>query len=132
MLEQLKQYFGTLAYAAARCRGHGRASRRKLLWKMGCAWLRKAAHETHDAGNKIIFVGNGGSAGIASHLAIDFSKNGGLRAHGLQRSVRSDLPRQRPRLRERLRQADRFPCAAWRFVDRASAVRGIRPISSPP
>jgi D-sedoheptulose 7-phosphate isomerase len=34
----------------------------------------------HDAGNKIIFIGNGGSAGIASHLAIDFSKNGGLRS----------------------------------------------------
>ena len=42
--------------------------------------MRKAAHEAHDAGNKIIFIGNGGSAGIASHLAIDFSKNGGLRA----------------------------------------------------
>ena len=27
-----------------------------------------------------MFIGNGGSAGIASHLAIDFSKNGGLRA----------------------------------------------------
>ena len=27
-----------------------------------------------------MFVGNGGSAGIASHLAIDFSKNGGMRA----------------------------------------------------
>ena len=40
----------------------------------------QAAHACHDAGNKIIFVGNGGSAGIASHLAIDFSKNGGLRA----------------------------------------------------
>src|SRR6185295_3206162 len=26
------------------------------------------------------FVGNGGSAGICSHLAIDFSKNGGLRS----------------------------------------------------
>ena len=42
--------------------------------------MRKAAHEAHDAGNKIMFIGNGGSAGIASHLAIDFSKNGGLRA----------------------------------------------------
>jgi D-sedoheptulose 7-phosphate isomerase len=38
------------------------------------------AHSTHDAGNKIMFIGNGGSAGIASHLAIDFSKNGGLRS----------------------------------------------------
>jgi D-sedoheptulose 7-phosphate isomerase len=29
---------------------------------------------------KIMFVGNGGSAGIASHMATDYSKNGGLRA----------------------------------------------------
>src|SRR6516164_8750527 len=39
-----------------------------------------AAHSVHDAGNKIMFIGNGGSAGLASHLAIDFSKNGGLRS----------------------------------------------------
>src|SRR6516164_958358 len=39
-----------------------------------------AAHTVHDAGNKIIFIGNGGSAAVASHLAIDFSKNGGLRS----------------------------------------------------
>jgi D-sedoheptulose 7-phosphate isomerase len=43
-------------------------------------WMRKAAHEAHDGGNKIVFVGNGGSSSIASHLAIDFSKNGGMRA----------------------------------------------------
>lgn len=30
--------------------------------------------------NKLMIVGNGGSAGIASHMAIDFSKNGGMRA----------------------------------------------------
>ena len=30
--------------------------------------------------NKIMFVGNGGSAGIAGHLAIDFAKNGGVRS----------------------------------------------------
>ena len=35
---------------------------------------------TKKTGGKIIFVGNGGSAGIASHLAIDLSKNGGIRA----------------------------------------------------
>jgi D-sedoheptulose 7-phosphate isomerase len=46
----------------------------------GCEWVRKASHAAHDSDNKIIFVGNGGSAGIASHLAIDFSKNGGMRA----------------------------------------------------
>jgi len=38
------------------------------------------AKSTHDAGNKIMIVGNGGSAGIASHTAIDLSKNANLRA----------------------------------------------------
>lgn len=33
-----------------------------------------------ERGNKLIFIGNGGSAAIASHMAIDFSKNGGMRA----------------------------------------------------
>lgn len=31
-------------------------------------------------GKKLIFIGNGGSAGIASHTAIDYSKNGGVRS----------------------------------------------------
>ncbi len=34
----------------------------------------------HRAGRKIIFIGNGGSAAIASHQAVDYWKNGGLRA----------------------------------------------------
>lgn len=32
------------------------------------------------AGRKVIFIGNGGSAAIASHQAVDFWKNGGMRA----------------------------------------------------
>ncbi len=32
------------------------------------------------AGNKIMFIGNGGSASIASHMAIDFWKNGRMKA----------------------------------------------------
>jgi D-sedoheptulose 7-phosphate isomerase len=31
-------------------------------------------------GFKVMFIGNGGSAAIASHMAIDFWKNGGIRA----------------------------------------------------
>ncbi len=34
------------------------------------------ALETTSRGNKLMFVGNGGSAAIAAHMAIDFSKNG--------------------------------------------------------
>jgi D-sedoheptulose 7-phosphate isomerase len=36
--------------------------------------------ETHNRGNKLMFIGNGGSAGICSHMAIDYSKNGGMRS----------------------------------------------------
>jgi D-sedoheptulose 7-phosphate isomerase len=36
--------------------------------------------EVHDEGGTVYFVGNGGSAMIASHMAIDATKNGGLRA----------------------------------------------------
>ena len=79
MREQLNRYFGTLAELLRGAEVTDRASN-TLPLDAGCEWVRKAAHDTHDSGNKIMFVGNGGSAGIASHLAIDFSKNGGLRA----------------------------------------------------
>lgn len=36
--------------------------------------------EMKRAGGKVIFVGNGGSAAIASHQAVDYWKNGGVRA----------------------------------------------------
>jgi D-sedoheptulose 7-phosphate isomerase len=38
-------------------------------------WLR-----TRERGGRVIFIGNGGSAGIASHLAIDLSKNASVPA----------------------------------------------------
>lgn len=41
------------------------------------------ARRVHAAGNKLIFVGNGGSAGISSHMATDYSKNGDVRAMAL-------------------------------------------------
>ena len=36
--------------------------------------------ESHKQGKKLIFIGNGGSASIASHMAIDYWKNGGIRS----------------------------------------------------
>jgi len=41
------------------------------------------AQTAHAMGQKVIFVGNGGSAAIASHLAIDYAKNGNIRAIAL-------------------------------------------------
>lgn len=36
--------------------------------------------QTKNKGGKIIFAGNGGSAAMASHIAVDLTKNGKLRA----------------------------------------------------
>ena len=38
------------------------------------------SHAVNERGNTIFFIGNGGSAGIASHMAADACKNGRLRA----------------------------------------------------
>jgi len=42
-------------------------------------WVRET-HENHERGGSLYLVGNGGSAMIASHMAADACKNGGLRA----------------------------------------------------
>jgi D-sedoheptulose 7-phosphate isomerase len=75
----LDSYFSTLASVLKNAEATD-DTKRKIALHEACEWFRQATHEAHDAGNKIMFVGNGGSAGICSHLAIDFSKNGGLRA----------------------------------------------------
>ncbi len=36
--------------------------------------------QSHKKGGRVWIVGNGGSAAIASHLAVDLTKNGGIRA----------------------------------------------------
>lgn len=45
--------------------------------------IEKSIHAIIDrsrSGGKVIFIGNGASASIASHMAVDFWKNGGIRA----------------------------------------------------
>ena len=44
---------------------------------------RNCVTECHERGNKVIFIGNGGSAAIASHMAVDWTKNGGVRSIAL-------------------------------------------------
>ena len=39
------------------------------------AWVQDTARRTHEAGNKLIFVGNGGSAANASHFVTDLGKS---------------------------------------------------------
>ncbi len=53
----------------------------------GLEWFAARARELHGSGNTLIFVGNGGSSSIASHQAIDYLKNGGVRAMALNDSA---------------------------------------------
>jgi D-sedoheptulose 7-phosphate isomerase len=43
-------------------------------------WVVRESRRAHATGYKLIFLGVGADAGSASHMAIDFSKNGGVRA----------------------------------------------------
>ena len=79
MRSRLQAYFDTLAAVIQATEVTSRDGHRMPL-DQGLERVRGAAHKAHDSGGKIMFIGNGGSAGIASHLAIDFSKNGGLRS----------------------------------------------------
>lgn len=76
---EMSHYFDSLHSLLCRTRVTDRGGRDLPLGD-ACARVRELAHKVHDSENKILFVGNGGSAGIASHLAIDYSKNGGLRS----------------------------------------------------
>lgn len=79
MQERVQRYFDALGRtiaSAAVTDGSGRS----LPLADGFEWVRRSARAAHDGGNKLMFIGNGGSAAICSHMAIDFSKNGGLRA----------------------------------------------------
>lgn len=72
-------YYGYLAKSLTRtevtnrageCLSQGEAMTDIINW----------ARVTHTAGRKLMFIGNGGSAGICSHMATDYSKNGGMRS----------------------------------------------------
>jgi len=46
----------------------------------GIEMVSKEIIRRTDAGNKMMFIGNGASAAIASHMSTDYWKNGGMRA----------------------------------------------------
>lgn len=79
MQGRLATYFDTLA-RTIRDVEVTNAAGKPMSTDTAFAQISKSAHAAHDAGKKIMFIGNGGSAGIASHLAIDFTKNGKLRS----------------------------------------------------
>ncbi len=79
MQGRLEQYFGRLAgliAGVALTDAQGMA----LSLDEGCGRVQTFARTAHDRGNKVMLIGNGGSAAIASHLANDFARTAGLRA----------------------------------------------------
>ncbi len=47
-------------------------------FEMSCEIVAREALACHERGGMIIFIGNGGSAAICNHCAIDWWKNGGI------------------------------------------------------
>jgi len=73
------RYFDELAAVFRGVEVTGEASR-KLSLSEGIEEAIRMITAHTGAGRKVIFIGNGGSAAIASHQAVDYWKNGGMRA----------------------------------------------------
>ncbi len=79
MKQRISDYFSTLDGLQRNARVSDAAGR-PLALEAFFAHGTQMARNAHAQGRKLMFVGNGGSATIASHMATDFSKNGGMRS----------------------------------------------------
>jgi D-sedoheptulose 7-phosphate isomerase len=85
-VEPISAYFTELGRALSAVRVSD-AEGQPLSMQAGFDWLSETARRAHASGNKVVLIGNGGSAAIASHHAIEFLKNGGIRALALNDSA---------------------------------------------
>jgi D-sedoheptulose 7-phosphate isomerase len=79
MQGELEDYFETLGRLGRGVQASD-AQRRDVALGAAIAWAVAESERTKRDGTKIFFIGNGGSAAIASHMAIDWMKNGGFAA----------------------------------------------------
>ena len=79
MLEWIQKHFNTLHYLQINTLITDKNGN-KLLIDEGFESYIAIVKSIRNWHSKVMFIGNGGSAGIASHLAIDYSKNGRLPA----------------------------------------------------
>jgi D-sedoheptulose 7-phosphate isomerase len=82
---EIRRYFTTLSGYLSETAATSAAGQTIELAQAVNRVIAQARH-AHAAGNKLIFVGNGGSAAIASHMATDYSKNGNIRSLALNDS----------------------------------------------
>jgi D-sedoheptulose 7-phosphate isomerase len=78
---EIRGYFTTLAHHLAET--VVTSSGGPMEMAAAVSQVMAMARKAHASGNKLIFVGNGGSAAIASHMAADYSKNGNIRSVAL-------------------------------------------------
>ncbi len=86
MQGRLEDYFRMLASLIAGATVTD-ADGRTLSLQQGGERIQAAARAAHDRGNKVMLIGNGGSAAISSHLANDFARTAGLRAQAFNDST---------------------------------------------
>ena len=84
--DQIESYFTELHKVCSTANVRD-LSRQALALEAGFGRFAQQALSAHSAGNSVIFIGNGGSASIASHQAIDYLKNGRVRAFALNDSA---------------------------------------------
>ncbi|MDD4004323.1 MAG: SIS domain-containing protein [Elusimicrobiaceae bacterium] len=72
------EFFSAVAAAIkeAACTQEGR----QIPLNAGVTAFHDAARKCAEAGRKVIYIGNGGSASIASHMSVDLWKNGGIKS----------------------------------------------------
>jgi D-sedoheptulose 7-phosphate isomerase len=80
MTERWDDYLGTIADGLRDLRVTDRAGAAVPVDDAFGRWVDMTL-ETHERGGCVYFVGNGGSAGMASHMATDACKGGHMRAH---------------------------------------------------
>src|SRR5215472_15027346 len=78
MTELIESYFLELRQLASAARVTN-AKGDGLALSQAIGRTIEEVRSTHGRGNKLMVIGNGGSAAIASHLATDYTKNGGIR-----------------------------------------------------
>jgi D-sedoheptulose 7-phosphate isomerase len=79
MIERWDEYVATIAGGLRDMRVTDAAGAAVAADEAFGRWV-DLTRETHDRGGSVFIVGNGGSAGMASHLATDACKNARLRA----------------------------------------------------
>lgn len=76
---RVDRYFASFQAVLAAAEATDRSGNRIDLDK-AIDWALSTGRAVHARGDKVMFIGNGGSSAIASHMSEDFSKAAGIRA----------------------------------------------------